>query len=250
MLGDIAAQTIILAAVAMLVGGTIKGTFGVGLPIGAMGLMTISIDPHLALGLMAFPLLVTNLLQAVRAGRVVETIKEYWPIALTLCLALLISTQLVRDMDTQALFLVLGLVSVAFAVTSLIRPPPPIPEKWKVWLGPVTGLFAGMIGGLTTVWGPPIVMYFLATGMQKDDFIRAAGVIWFIGTLPLMAGFIANGLVNTTTAPISLLMVPTAVAGFWLGEKIRARIDPARFRKALLWFFLLVGLNLLRRALF
>ena len=105
------------------------------------------------------------------------------------------------------------------------------------------------MGGLTTVWGPPIIMYFIATGLQKDDFIRAAGVIWFVGTLPLFAGFVANGLLNAATGPVSLLMAAPAVLGFWLGERIRQRIDPGPFRTALLWFFLIVGLNLLRRAL-
>lgn len=250
MFGDIAIQTVALATVAMLVGGTIKGTFGVGLPIAGMGLMTLAIDPHLALGFMAIPLLTTNLLQAVRAGRIRETLEEYWPIALALALALFVATRLVRDFDTNGLFLMLGLVSVIFAVTSLTRPPPPIPAGWKIWLAPLTGIIAGLMGGLTTVWGPPIIMYFLASGVQKDDFIRITGVIWFIGTLPLTVGFLANGLLNTTTAPISALMILPAAAGFWLGERVRSRIDPGPFRKALLWFFLLVGLNLVRRALF
>jgi len=68
--------------------------------------------------------------------------------------------------------------------------------------------------------------------------------------VPLMLGFWQTGLLNGQTAPLSLAMIVPTILGLSIGDVIRRRVDAQAFKKVLLWFFLLMGLNLLRRALF
>ena len=60
----------------------------------------------------------------------------------------------------------------------------------------------------------------------------------------------ASGLLDGETAPLSAGMVVPSLIGFTLGEAIRRRLDADRFRTVVLWMFLLMGLNLIRRSLF
>ena len=91
----------------------------------------------------------------------------------------------------------------------------------------------------------------LAKGrLPKDEFIRAVGLVWFAASLPLVAGYLENGVLNGRTAQLSALVCLPAFAGLWLGQWLRGFIDQESFRKVLLLALFLIGLNLIRRALF
>jgi hypothetical protein len=49
---------------------------------------------------------------------------------------------------------------------------------------------------------------------------------------------------------LSLAACLPSFVGQWIGTSVRARIEPDSFRKVLLIVFFLIGLNLIRRALF
>jgi uncharacterized membrane protein YfcA len=57
-------------------------------------------------------------------------------------------------------------------------------------------------------------------------------------------------LLGGALALASAAMVVPTIVGFTLGEWLRRRLHAARFRRAVLLLFLLLGLNLIRRSLF
>ncbi len=59
-----------------------------------------------------------------------------------------------------------------------------------------------------------------------------------------------NGILTGEVAPLSLLASVPAFAGMWAGQRIRGRIDQETFRKVLLITLFVIGLNLIRRAVF
>ena len=80
--------------------------------------------------------------------------------------------------------------------------------------------------------------------------MRAVGVFIFAGSLPLAIGFWQSGLLTGPLAQLSMAMMIPAIIGFTVGEKLRRKMSADTFRLVLLWMFLLMGLNLLRRAIF
>lgn len=237
-------------SLAFVAAGIIKGTFGIGLPTAAVGLMSQFTDPRTAIVMVVFPILVTNFWQMLRAGHFLRTLKRYRYFNITIIIVLGLTTIAFPYIPTNGLMLALGAIIVLFAITSLISAPPAVPEKHDKPAQFIAGTFAGVIGGLTSIWGPPMVIYLLARRVDKDEFVRALGTMLFLGGIPLAFGFWANGLLTRETAPASLLMVVPALIGFSMGEIIRQRIHADRFRTAVLLVFLFIGLNLLRRALF
>jgi hypothetical protein len=92
-------------------------------------------------------------------------------------------------------------------------------------------------------------MFMLMTDVKKEDYIGAVGVIWFLGAIPLVILFYMNGIVHSGNIGYSLSACLPAMAGMWAGQKIRQKIPQETFRKVLLVTLLLIGINLIRRAI-
>jgi uncharacterized protein len=238
----------LIALAVYLLAGTIKGTIGIGLPATSISLLGQIYDPRAAIALAIFPILFTNIWQVYRTGEVRRTLKAFWPFALTLAVVMWISTGFSARISTSSLIFVLGCVVVLFALTSLFVKPPHLPARLDKPAQIVAGGLAGILGGLTAIWSPPMVIYFLASRLDKDDFVRASGVLLFVGSVPLLLGYWQNDLMTADWALMSIIMIVPTLAGFSIGEVIRRRMDAARFQKVILVIFLLMGLNLIRRA--
>lgn len=244
-------QTIaLIAAAVFLLAGTVKGTVGIGLPTVAVGLLTQIIPPHTAVSLVVIPIILSNLWQVIRTGGWAATIRRYRVMAGCLVVTLWLTSSFITSISPTTLLGIIGTAIVIFSASSLVRLPPELPDRHDLAGQIAAGTVSGVLGGLTGIWAAPLVIYLLARRVEKDDFVRAVGMLLFLGGLPLCVGLWQSGLLDGESAKLSALMVIPTILGFTLGEVIRRRLDATRFRKALLWMFLLMGLNLLRRAIF
>ena len=86
--------------------------------------------------------------------------------------------------------------------------------------------------------------------LLKDEFVGAIGSTQFFGSIFLVLAFTGTGLLNRESVVWSALAVVPVCFGLWAGQKLRDRVDQVTFRRLVLGFLLVIGLNLLRRALF
>jgi uncharacterized protein len=238
----------LIALAVYFLAGTIKGTIGIGLPATSISLLGQVYDPRVAIALAIMPIFFTNIWQIYRTGNVRQTLKTYWPFALALAVVLWIFTGFSAQISTSSLIFVLGCVVVLFASTSLFVKPPELPKRYDRLAQVVAGSLSGVLGGLTAIWSPPMVVYLVSRRIEKDDFVRASGVLLFIGSVPLLFGYWQNGLMTRDLAVMSMAMIVPTLLGFSVGEAIRRRMDATRFQKLILFIFLLMGLNLIRRS--
>ena len=167
---------------------------------------------------------------------------------LVLVVMIALSAQLVVALPDRLLFGLLGVAVSAFGASQLAgwRPrfPPRPPGRRRDRRSAVV---AGFFGGLSGIWGPPIVMYLLAAGLPKVEMVRAQSLSFLLGSLVLLLAHLRSGVLNPVTLPASAWMVlPTMVAMF-VGYRVHDRLDQERFRKLTLAVLVLTGLNLLRR---
>lgn len=239
-----------LAMATFLFAGLIKGTVGIGLPTAAIGVLGQFIDPRLAITLALLPVLTANVWQAATSGAILHTLRTFWLFAVTLVGFLLVMTQFLNVLPTNVLAVLLGTMIVIFSAINLMGAMPYLPPKFDFIAQGISGTVSGIIGGLTGLWGPPMLIYFLARRTDKEEFVGAMGVLLFIGGLPLTYGYWRAGLLNASTATASALLIIPTLVGFGLGEQVRRRLSSDRFRVVLLAMFLLMGLNMVRRGLF
>jgi uncharacterized membrane protein YfcA len=242
-------ELIILASIAYLIAGTIKGTVGIGLPTASIGILSQFTDPRFAISLVVFPILFSNAYQVLREGQIIRTLKSYYPFAIALMIVLMGMTFVTASIDTDALIVLLGSVMVLFSLSSFISDPPALPDHLDKPVQIFAGICSGLIGGLTAIWSPPMIIYLLSRRVDKTEFIRATGLLIFLGGISLALGFWQAGHLSPELSMLSIGMIIPTLIGFTFGEWIRRRMDASRFRSIVLMIFLLMGLNLIRKVM-
>jgi uncharacterized membrane protein YfcA len=109
----------------------------------------------------------------------------------------------------------------------------------------VIGLGAGILGGMSSIWSPPIAMYLMNQNVEKEEFIGATGFLFFISSIPLTMGLALSGVLTLETTIHSLGVLIIVLIGFRIGEWLRSHIPQEIFRKIVLWAFLLMGIRLI-----
>lgn len=240
-----------LVSAAICFGGVVKGVTGIGLPIVTISILVNFLDPLVSIAVVVVPILVTNGWQAFRQGLEWSTCRRFAPMIVCFLVVLLASARLVVELDARVLFGVLGVTVTAFAASNLFKPRPrALKPKTERWAGPLAGTLGGVLGGMTTIWGPPMMMYFVLLKLDKDAWVRVVGLVWFAGSLPLTYAYWQNGMLNADTAPLSAYACVPGMAGILIGEHIRKFVDQPTFTRILLVALLLIGINLVRRAVF
>ena len=239
-----------LIVISFLLAGTIKGAVGMGLPTAAMGLMTLVLDPRTAIALILMPMLLSNAWQVYRSGDTLRAMRRYLPLALALMVGVGGTVSLSGSAPDRLLLGMLGVSLLIFVAVNASRWAPRITAARDRPVQIATGAIAGVMGGLTSVWAPPMAVYLAAKKVDKDEFVRASGLLIFLGSLPLTIGYLRQGTLTRELAFVSFFLLIPTFAGFAFGERLRSRFSEAGFRRALLLVFALMGLNLIRRAAF
>lgn len=241
-------DALLFGSLALFCAAAIKGFVGLGLPTVALALMTLKLDPRAAISLILVPMLLSNLWQGLRGGKIGAVLAKYWRFALVLFVTVALSVWLTQGVGDRVLLFFLGSVVIAFTFLSWRKLIPTVPPRLDRPFEIAAAVATGIIGGMTAGWAAPLAIYLSAKRVTPDEFVQASGVLITVGSLPLMVSYIAVGHTDWDAILFSsLLLVPT-LAGFSLGEMLRKRTDPQVFRAYLLLVFLGLGLNLFYRA--
>lgn len=206
-------------------------------------------DAREAIALAIIPMVLLNAWQIHRSGRLVESWRRFRLVAITTCIGIAAVALLAVNVSTAVVTLMLGVVTVAFALVGLASRVPALPPRFDRSAQIGCGIASGVIGGLAGVWAPPVVIYLSSIRLDKDEFVAASGLLLFLGSVVLAASYATNGLLSGRQAMTGLALVVPALSGFALGERLRARLGGDGFRRAVLVFFLIMGMNLIRRSL-
>ncbi|NSX54492.1 sulfite exporter TauE/SafE family protein [Parasulfitobacter algicola] len=246
----ISVTTFVFAFLIAFVAGWVKGVVGFAMPMIMISGLASVVEPQLALAGLILPTLVTNTMQALRQGiaQAYKALRKFWAFLLVGLVFLLASAQLVAVLPTRWLFLGIGVPIILFSAAQLLGwKPSQLTQSFR--LDAIVGAFAGFIGGLSGIWGPPTVVYLTALNTPKEEQIRLQGVIYGLGAFALLGAHFQSGVISAETLPFSAALIVPSVLGMWLGLKVQGKIDQNAFRMATLVVLLVVGLNLVRRAL-
>ena len=227
--------------------GIVKGFLGIGLPAAAMGLLTLIFPPTEAISLLWLPILFSNMFQFGRARNKREIAVTYKWFAAAIFISIFLTSLFINDYPTALLTVAIGVAMVVFSMNLLFGLSLPVgPGRgWQVGVG----IVSGVLGGLSSIWSPPVAMYLMARNTPKDMFIGATGFLFLAGCLPLGVGLVISGLITWSVIVKSLLGLLMTLIGFRIGEILRERISQDRFRQVVLVAFLIMGGRLITTGL-
>ncbi|MBT3359468.1 MAG: sulfite exporter TauE/SafE family protein [Rhodospirillales bacterium] len=229
--------------------GAVKGVVGVGLPMISVPIITsITGSPTLAIALASVPILLSNGWQAVQGGHHMECVRRFWPLLLALIGGTALGVQVLVSIDPRIVARILGIILVAFIAVQFFPSSLRIPASAERGISIGIGIVAGILGGLSSLFGPLLVMLMVALRLPKDLFVSAVALLFFTGMVPLFLGLVAHGILGTDELIASVASALPVLAGLALGRSVRNRISQTTFEKVLYAVLVLIGLNLIRRS--
>jgi uncharacterized membrane protein YfcA len=90
-------------------------------------------------------------------------------------------------------------------------------------------------------------MYLSKQNLEKQEQVRAQGVIYGLSAILLLLGHSKSGIVTGPVLALGAFAILPACVGTWVGFSIQDRINQRVFRITTLIILLMAGLNLIRR---
>jgi len=236
-------------AFALFCGGLIKGTLGVGTPLLTVPMMALVLPAQTAVTLMAMPVVAANLWQAFKAPDIKSIIRRFWPAAIALLSGTLIGTRILSVIDERVLLAVVGVCVIAFTLLQASLFKLQITERGLAPAGVVFGLLSGLIGGISSMFGPMLIVYLVSVkDLAKDDFVSAISFLYVCAVVPWAVSLIWLGLLKGPILIGSLLAVVPVTAGMMVGQHMRKHISEKRFQHLMLLILLISATSMLWQA--
>ena len=238
----------IVAAIAAILTGIGKG----GVPIvGALTvpLLSLVMSPIAAAGLM-LPVYVISDWFGLYAYR-----KEFDKrVLLIACVSMTVGVGLgwatARLIPEAAVTVVVGVISVAFALNQLLRRnvlPEPKRAEWG------KGLFWCTIAGFTSfvshTGGPPYQVWTLPLGLKKAVFAGTSTIAFTYVNAIKLVPYWSLGQINLGSLEVAAKLMPIAAAAVFFGVWAVRRLPEKLFFQIVTWSLLLIGLELIWKGL-
>jgi uncharacterized membrane protein YfcA len=240
----------LIAAIAFLIAGLVKGVIGLGLPTVAIGLLGLVMPPAEAAALLVVPSLVTNVWQLAAGPSFMTLLLRLWPMLLGICIGTWGATAAGAGLmaggeaDHAA-----GALGVALLVFGLSRARLRVSRCVETRFSLLVGVATGAVTAATGVFVIPAVPWLQALDLRRDDLVQALGLSFLTSTVAMTAGLTEGGAFNTSMVGLSLLALIPALAGMALGQWMRTNVRPETFRRCFFLGLLALGGHLALRPL-
>ena len=235
-------EHILLALAVFLIAGVVKGLVGMGLPTITIALTSLVLPLSDTIALIALPTIFTNLWQAAVGGKFRVILRRQWPLIVPLAVMLYLTMWTVGRKAPEWAFLVLAIVLVVYSALGLFRIRLQIHADLEKPLAPVIGVISGVVAGLVGVPVIPLMPYLQGLDIKPTELVQTLGVVLCATSVTLTVSLLRFGLLDGPHAIVSAIAVVPAIAGMWVGTRVRLRLSIEQFRLAILWALLLTGL--------
>ena len=224
-----------------------QGLSGFGSALVAMPLLSPMLGLRHAAPLVAMMSGAVQIALLVRYRRAFN-FRAVWRLLAASAVAVPVGVYGLRRIDERITLTVLAVVVLAYAVYSLSGAK--LPEVKRGAYAYVAGFFGGLLGGAYNTSGPPVVVYGSCRGWSPDEFKSNLQGFFSVNNAFV---FIGHAFAGNVTAAVgwNFLIALGAIAGGVTAAFLLDRfISHALFRKIVLVLLIVLGAQLLVRALF
>jgi len=245
-------QTLTLAwcGFALALAGLVKGALGIGIPLVGISLLSLVLPVPQAVALLPVPIVVANTWQALASGMFLATCRRFAALLIAMLAGTVIGGAMLTSVNQQGLMVLLGLVVLTFALLELTRVRLRVPVRHHAIAGAGCGLAGGVLGGMSGIFGPPVIVFLVSLDLRKEEFVGTIASIYLASGVILGVTLTGYGVTGTRELAWSAAATVPLLAGMALGQWLRKRTSERVFRTTLLVLLVLVGLNLIRRGVF
>ncbi len=233
-----------LAIPAVLLLGISKSGFGAGFGSLAVPMMAMSVSVPQAAAILMPVLLLMDILgmAAFRKDFDEQLLKFLVPFAL---LGTVIGALLFKLLDTHIVAGLVGAFTLLFLAQRLLFPPRPNSPPPPRWLGALLTITSGFTSFVAHAGGPPINAYVIPLRLSPVKFTATMAFLFFVVNLSKWIPYAWLGLLDTRNMATSVVLLPLAPIGVWVGVRLARRISEILFYRLLYSGMFLTGCKLL-----
>ncbi len=229
---------------AVLLLGVSKSGFGAGFGSLAVPMMALAVSvPQAAAILMPVLLLMDVLgMAAFRKDFDLKLLKFLIPCGLV---GIVVGALLFKLLDARLVAGLVGAFTLLFLAQRLLFPPkadsPPPPR----WLGAILTATSGFTSFIAHAGGPPVNAYMIPLRLSPIRFTATMAFFFFVINLSKWIPYAWLGLLDWRNFATSVVLLPLAPIGVWVGVKLARRISQVLFYRFLYVGMFLTGVKLL-----
>jgi uncharacterized membrane protein YfcA len=234
----------VVSVPAVLLLGVSKSGFGAGFGSLAVPIMALAVSVPQAAAILMPVLLLMDLLglAAFRKELDRQLLRFLLPWGLA---GVVLGAVLFRVLDTHVIAGLVGGFTLLFLAQRLVFPPradsPPPPR----WAGAILTAVSGFTSFIAHAGSPPLNAYVIPLKMRPMLYTATMAFFYFFINLSKWIPYALLGLLDLRNMATSLVLLPLAPFGVWMGIRIARRISQELFYRLLYIGMFLTGIKLL-----
>lgn len=233
---------------AVLLLGISKSGFGAGFGALAVPMMALAVTVPQAAAILMPVLLLMDLLGIAALRKEVDRalLRFLLPYGL---LGIVIGFLLFKLLAAHVVAGIVGVFTLLFLAQRLLFPPQADSAPPPRWLGGLLTATSGFTSFIAHAGGPPITAYVLPLRLRPVVFAATLSWFFFFINLSKWLPYAWLGLLDWRNLATSIVLLPLAPLGVWIGVRMARRIDPVLFYRLIYLGLLLTGTKLVWDAL-
>ena len=238
-------EVIATALVLTLAGFTI-GAIGFGFALSTTPFLLLFLDPQTvvvvvnSVAVLAFALVLIETRTRVQ-------FRQQSPMALAGVLGAPLGVWALSALDPS--FLRIGISLLVLAVTVLIVTNPQRRVPAPLVTGPLLGFLTGALVSGLSIGGPIIVLFFLGSGMGRQDLRAAVAFFSTVAYGVALTGYFVEGLFTAERMLLVAASAPMVAVGYWLAVRLTRQMNATRFRQLVVTVIVVTSIMVLAREL-
>lgn len=228
---------------AVLLLGVSKSGFGAGFGSLAVPMMALAVSVPQAAAILMPVLLVMDILgmAAFRKDFDLQLLKFLIPFGLV---GIVIGALLFKVLEAHTVAGLVGVFTLLFLAQRLLFPPKVDSAPPPKWLGAILTATSGFTSFIAHAGGPPVNAYMIPLRLSPVKFTATMAFFFFVINLSKWIPYAWLGLLDGRNMATSLVLLPIAPIGVWVGVKLARRISQVLFYRLLYLGMFLTGVKL------
>jgi len=237
-------EVLIIAVFIFFFAALIHGSIGFGFPMIATPLFALVTDIQTAIILTLIPNLLVNLVSIVSEGNILHAFRSYLSLALLAMTGSAIGTLILISTNSQVFEVLLAIAIIVYLLAEKINLNLSWIHHYPRSSKFIFGITAGILGGLTNVMAPILIIYSLESKHSKSQIIQASNFCFLLGKTIQLVLFSMHGKFNLNELSTSSAMLIVVSLALYLGIRLRKKININIYKKVLRAFLLILAVML------
>ena len=114
------------------------------------------------------------------------------------------------------------------------------------WFNTISlGSLSGLMGGLFSMQGPPVVYYYLSTQKTKEEYMAQTQCFFLLGNLWMTILRAGEGIITAEVGKSYLIAIAGCLAGMWIGARVYNKMNNGLLLKVIYIFLAYSGVSMI-----